>query len=510
MLTPPRATLWLCNSPLTMDNEHQIKFNSAEEQQTYFNSLDGTQLNYNYVRNEGYMTIPLSYYDTLKYNYLVFQNTYVNGKWFFCFIEQIEFVNDRTTKLIIKTDVWQTYQFNITFKKSFIERTHIVIDEMNTLNDIPSEGELIKYRTSPENFTGAYFVFLNTDVTAIDTSSIGASRDFKLGNYTIPCQVLAYQESQASSLSFDTQLIASQGVGDRINSVVYVPFINNFEALVVENITSEITGQTIPICSGTEYPNELLKKTIELDFSDVNLGHLKALTFPYAKIVVQDLTTGQKIELDPSKFLDKKATFEIQGSISERPYYRVIPTNYKDLNYAYDDAMVIKCDTTLPTANNSYAKYLMNNGDFNNLKIIGATVGAISGVAQGSPMSSLTGFESVTNVLLQESQARKQPNQLSSISDGAMERILFQNGVVVYLYVMDLPHRDSANDFWNMFGYPVRKLDYPSFSSALDYQYIKTVNASIEGSFPQTALQEIQSIFNKGVTMWKSNRFREY
>jgi hypothetical protein len=416
----------------------------------------------------------------------------------------------QTTKIYIKTDVFQTYQFDLNFEKSFIERQHVFPDEFNTMNDIPSEGDLIKYATQPENFTGAYFVFLNSDITKLDNSTVSTAQEFKIGNYTIPCQVLVYEESQASSLAFDLQLIANKGCGDRINSVVYVPFLNLFSALVVENTSSEITGQQVPICKGTDYPNDLLKKTVELDFSNVNLGHLKFLSFPYAKIIVQDSTTGQTIELDPSKFLNKKATFEIQGSISERPHYRIIPTNYKDLDYSYSDSMVVRCDTTLPTANNAYAKYLMNNQDMNNLKMFGTGVGIVGSVVGGSPMGAITGFESITNVMLQEEQAKKQPNQQSSITDGALDRILMQNGIRIYLYVMDLPHRQSANDFWTMYGYPVRKLDYPVLSSSANYNFIKTVNANITGNFPQNDLQEIQEMFNKGVTLWKSSSFRKY
>jgi hypothetical protein len=172
--------------------------------------------------------------------------------------------------------------------------------------------------------------------------------------------------------------------------------------------------------------------------------------------------------------------------------------------------MVVRCDTTLPTANNAYAKYLMNNQDMNNLKMFGAGVGIVGSVVGGSPMGAITGFESITNVMLQEEQAKKQPNQLSSITDGALDRILMQNGIRIYLYVMDLPHRQSANDFWTMYGYPVRKLDYPVLSSTANYNFIKTVNANITGNFPQNDLQEIQEMFNKGVTLWKSSSFRKY
>ena len=53
----------------------------------------------------------------------------------------MEYVSDYNTKISISTDVFQTWQFNIQFKESFIEREMINVDE-----DIPGANLL------PERF----------------------------------------------------------------------------------------------------------------------------------------------------------------------------------------------------------------------------------------------------------------------------------------------------------------------------------------------------------------------
>ena len=117
-MTPPRGVVYLVNSPLTKDNEHQIIFSNKDEQQTYFNALiGGSTLDYNYIRHEDKITLSFDYYTCIKYNYLIFQNTQVNGKWFYYFIESFQFENDKVTTLNLKLDVWQTYQFDINYKK---------------------------------------------------------------------------------------------------------------------------------------------------------------------------------------------------------------------------------------------------------------------------------------------------------------------------------------------------------------------------------------------------------
>lgn len=484
-------------------------FNFLSEQQTYFNNLSGgIQIEYNYIRHENTMTVPLDYYTCIQFNYLIYQNEMVNNKWFFCFIDRFEFVNDKVTKLYLKTDVWQTWQFDVNYERSFIERRHEVTDSMNSLSDTPNEGTLINYKSLEHNFRGAYFVFCNADVTQEDTTN-SSQYDFKLGNFSVPSMVLVYEAGQASSMAMDLQKIANKGYGDRISSAVFVPAFNDTFTILQNMIVDTVNGY--PVCRGTEYSEDLLKETIEFDFSDVNLGHEKCLTFPYAKIVVQDMTTGQTIELEPNRFDSKIAKFEIQSTISETPSYRVIPLNYKEQNKAFAESLVIKCNTSLPVANNTYAKYLMNNQDMNNLKIAGAGVGIAGSIVAGSPMGAISGFESITNTLLQEKQAQKQPNQLSSITDGALERIQFQNGIRIMLMVMDEDHMKTANDYWTLFGYPQRCIDYPRPSvNTLDYEFIKLQNANIGGKMSQSDLIEIQDMFNRGVTMWKAEKFRQY
>lgn len=73
------------------------------------------------------------HYDNLiNYNYCMYQNSNYNNKWFYAFISGMEYKNDNTTFIKIETDIFQTYQFEFTFKPSFVEREMINVSE-----DIP-------------------------------------------------------------------------------------------------------------------------------------------------------------------------------------------------------------------------------------------------------------------------------------------------------------------------------------------------------------------------------------
>lgn len=67
----------------------------------------------------------------------MYQNESYNDKWFYAFITKMEYVNTNMTRIEIITDVWQTWQFDIEFKESFIEREMI-----NVSDDIPGSNLL--------------------------------------------------------------------------------------------------------------------------------------------------------------------------------------------------------------------------------------------------------------------------------------------------------------------------------------------------------------------------------
>lgn len=73
----------------------------------------------------------------------MYQNNNYSNKWFYAFITNMQYENNGTTLISITTDVWQTWQFDITWKQSFIEREMIdVQDDIPGANLIPEGLEL--------------------------------------------------------------------------------------------------------------------------------------------------------------------------------------------------------------------------------------------------------------------------------------------------------------------------------------------------------------------------------
>lgn len=130
MAVTPNSNIKLLRSPLTLDNKNQLTFGEGTAQYNYFNSLPKIEFeNCSYQRKDNKIRVPAHIDWIIECNYVMYQNTNYTNRWFYAFITHMEYVNDNLTDVYITTDVWQTWQFNIQFNQSFVEREHIAVSE---------------------------------------------------------------------------------------------------------------------------------------------------------------------------------------------------------------------------------------------------------------------------------------------------------------------------------------------------------------------------------------------
>lgn len=123
MVVIPDSDIFLLKSPLQIDNKNQITFANATAQYNYFSSLTKIELeDAQYLRKDGVLRFNGSFEDLVDYNYCMYKNTHYSNKWFYAFVVGMEYKNDNCTYIYLKTDVWQSWQFDLTFKASFVER----------------------------------------------------------------------------------------------------------------------------------------------------------------------------------------------------------------------------------------------------------------------------------------------------------------------------------------------------------------------------------------------------
>ena len=91
------------------------------------------------------MRFPAHIDSLLEYTYVMYRNTAYGNKWFYAFITDMQYINDNMTAITIKTDSWQTWGFDVTLKKSFVEREHVADDTfgIHTVPEGVDTGEYV-------------------------------------------------------------------------------------------------------------------------------------------------------------------------------------------------------------------------------------------------------------------------------------------------------------------------------------------------------------------------------
>lgn len=110
--------------------EHQITFSDGVSQVDYFiNQINGEVLTASsYQRKEHKIRFPALIDSIEKYNYAIVQNKPESYKYYFYYITDMEYISDELTDVTIKLDVFQTYQFDFHYLRSFVEREHVNSD----------------------------------------------------------------------------------------------------------------------------------------------------------------------------------------------------------------------------------------------------------------------------------------------------------------------------------------------------------------------------------------------
>ena len=143
----PQTDVYLLKVPLEINDINQLTFSNATAQHNYFNSLPKISVdNFTYQRKDGTIRYGANFDDIIQYNYVMYRNDAYSNKWFYAFITGMEYLNDNVTAISIKTDVWQTWQFDLVYKRTFVEREHVNDDTIgnHTIDEGLELDELIK------------------------------------------------------------------------------------------------------------------------------------------------------------------------------------------------------------------------------------------------------------------------------------------------------------------------------------------------------------------------------
>ena len=515
----PDTTIRLLKCPLELDNKNQITFSSATAQYNYFHGLPYIEVDGSYYqRKDSSIYYPDNFDDLLEYNYVMYQNSNYSNKWFYAFIENMEYVSDNCTRIEITTDVFQTWQFDLTYKKSFVIREHTNNDTIgaNTIDENLDVGDIVTINHSGIRYpiTGCKVVVMATYDPYNSQQHLAPVRP--VNGLMFGCKMWAFDYNDLSGIS-------------------------NFILQVIQNVDkSAIQGMFM--C-----PSELLSGQIDsTDHNSIKAGYdvysnietyypygatpytdyvpknNKCYCYPYHFIEVSN-SNGEKQQYRIEDF-----TKDERGNILFTNYMslqigisgRLCPTNYKGTVpslYGSDVGVTLSKFPCCQWETDYYTNWLTQNSvnRFRNALNVGSSImmplnldpsKSVDKFATGMSKGISTA-NSIAGIVGSYREASIQANQVSGDNSADVSFSMGANGYSIFEKRCKLEYLKIIDDYFTMFGYKTNLLKVPNITGRSNWNYVETNNINIVADIPQEDLDMIKSFFNNGITLWHTTTY---
>lgn len=158
MPTPNTVVKILKGIELDRDLENTYRFASLSAQQNFFSARakhilgDKPMLGMQYIRTgQNSIRVELETASLYDCNYLMFQNTGYKDtdgrtRWFYAFIDSVDYVNEATSEIVYTIDPMQTWLFDFKFADCMVEREHVRDDRIgkNVISEPVECGEYMQ------------------------------------------------------------------------------------------------------------------------------------------------------------------------------------------------------------------------------------------------------------------------------------------------------------------------------------------------------------------------------
>ena len=494
MTVTPQGQLYLCKTKLENDYKNQLTFANASAQLTYFNgTIQHTFDDYTYIKKDSVVQVGKNIDEIIDCNYLFYKNKGFTNKYYFCFITNMEYVNENCTKITFETDCFQTWYFSIDYNKTFVEREHV--------ND-----DTVGKHTIPENLETGEYICNNSDAFLFN-SLCWLVQASELQNGT-PKQATnvngVYQNGafyKVTDIVTLSNLISAFEHPEAIKNVYIVP---SFLVTNVENLVWHGTGTPI-------FTAKTITKQTTIDgYTPTNK---KLLCYPY-NYLLETNNNGSSVIFRWEGF-SSNPTFSIGGCATVGASIVSRPTSY-----AEGDETNILIAGKFPTCSwseDAYTNWLtMNSVNIAGVELnaeqggvaagllqigLGAGMIAAGNVVGGSLIGS--GAAGIFNTMQESYRHKLIPDAFKgNINGGDFQTGSGTNGFYFYNMSIKKEFAKAIDGYFNMFGYKVNSVKVPNITGRTNWNYVKTIDCNIDGNIPQTDLNIIKAMFNNGVTLW--------
>lgn len=525
----PQGEIYLCKTPLENDYKNQLTFQNATKQSEYFTScIFKTLSEYTYIKHDNIIKVGYNIDEIIKCNYLFYQNVGFSNKIYYCFITNMEYINENCTAITFETDVWQTYQFDIVYKTSFVEREHVNNDTVG-LHTVPEGVELGEYICnkltqaefggSIESLASVYNAYVVVGVS-VDSEGDGVVGNTYDGLYSALKYYAFQHNSQGiSDLNAFISNYSTEARAQAIRCVFLVPAKLVGTVATDHHITASNTiGMHWINLHGHESDTTGLNKQIAITTGKLGNNYIphnnKLLTAPYRYMKVSN-NSGVDVTYNYEDFnidnTNGNPTFIIYSCLTIGGSVRMVPMNYKGLEYNHDEGINMGKYPTLSWVNDEFINWLTQNAVNIGISAIGNITQIVGGALMlGTGATSLSGGSNIlsgasgiASTIGQIYQRSKVPTQVEgNINSGDVITASNKNDFIFYDMSIKEEYAKIIDKYMDLYGYKVNIVKVPNITGRTNWNYVKTLECNFEGDIPQQHLQLIKQMFNNGITLW--------
>lgn len=489
-------------------------------QRQYFNSVIGKEIDNNsYIRKgKGVIYVELQISELYKYDYMGYNNLQYDNKWFYAFIDNVEYINNETTAVYFTIDVMQTWFPFCTLRRSFVIRQH------------PTTDALGQFLVEEDIGIGDRLVYnvLDTFPELNEKVAVAVSLFKEDGKTQAPITVINGVYQGLNYLTFDTTtklqnwLYAMTDNGN-INDVINIFMFPK----------SMIGGSTSP---------EIVKtfaNPVNMYGSYYVPKNKKLLSYPYNFLQIVN-NEGNTAIYRYENFMDG-ITFSISGCLSGTPTVGIKPYRYEETDSRtsdrvqgaavnnYNNMLTIQNFPQCAWAIDTYRAYCaLNQNVMSNMqnvqfplmrqhataKSAESGLSAVTSLMRLDPGGAFRGAAGTYFALKDtEAQISAQMAQYADLqlqppqsAGNVSSSITSGDGYKTFeLRAVSIPEKvaERIDDYFELFGYKLNELRTPNPDARPHWTYIKTLYTNISGDVPSDDMDIIKEIFQNGVRFWK-------
>lgn len=527
-MSTPQSTIYICSGVrLDARYEHSIYFANATAQQEYFaGKVVKTFPAYSYLRKSWPLQVEGTMEQAKTWCYLYFRNS--TGKYYYYFINQVEYKNDNMVELTLELDVLQTYLFDFTLLPSFIERQHTTTDAIgeHTVEEGLDVGELTTNGThnidagklcimvmcsinpnvtSETQVTEAMPYMYNRVFSGVKIWAINPARWAEWGNQLSKLNEIGQIEAISSMWMYPMQFVALGGGATWDSEDIALP-VEKAKSLEDALIVYELPKQLGTIDGYTPKNKKLFCYPYNFAYCTNNEGTHAVYRY--------------------ERFTGEAMPFVMSGSLTPGGGVHLTPKFYDGLLNNYNAGMNLTGFPTCAWNSDIYKLWLAQNQGQNSLgfltgalKIVGGVgtaiasagvtatgVGAVPGVAGvgAGIATAVSGAQQIAGMLAQRHDKDIVPPQANGSLSSSVNITDNMLGFSFYYKSVTAETARMLDDYFTMYGYRLNRVQTPNINARPSYTYIKTVGCNMQGNLCNADLNRIQSIFDKGITFWKN------